>query len=165
VVWGVGGIVALLVYAAASLGAYAITAIEGGLTPWQWAALIVNALGMAWAEGYRGFQQKFSPRVVARAAYLHAEPSPLRLWLAPFFCAGYFDAVPRVRRTVWIGTALIVLAVLAFNAIAQPWRGILDAGVLVGLSWGTVSLLVQALAAVLGAPLRVSPEVPVGARL
>ena len=34
-----------------------------------------------------------------------------------------------------------MFAVLLFNQLPQPWRGILDAGVLVGMIWGTTSLL------------------------
>ena len=141
VIWGVGGIAGLLVYAALSLGRYTLEAIGGGLSPLEWLIFTGNALFMAWAEGYRGFQQRFSPRVAARALYLFQQPTPWRLGLAPLFCAGYFAATPRLARTIWIGTGLIVLAVILFNELQQPWRGILDGGVLVGLAWGTVSLV------------------------
>ncbi len=145
VIWGVGGLAGVLVYAAISLGRYTVDAIAGGLDTPEWLALIANVVFMAWAEGYRGFQRRFSPRVAARALDLYQHPTTARLWLAPFFCTGYFGATGRLRRTVWIGTGLIVLAVLAFSRLPQPWRGILDAGVLAGLVWGTVSLLALAL--------------------
>jgi hypothetical protein len=103
--------------------------------------LVVNTVFMAWAEGYRGFQQRFSPRVAARSLNLYRFPTVPRLVFAPLFCAGFFGATAGLRRTIWIGTVLIVLAVLLFNQLPQPWRGILDAGVLVGLAWGTASLL------------------------
>lgn len=141
VIWGVGGIAAVLVYAASSLGRYTLQAIDGGLTPPEWLALAGVSVFMAWAEGYRGFQRRFSPRVAARALHLYQAPGAWRLLLAPLFCTGYFGATRRLRLTVWIGTALIVGAVLLFNRVPQPWRGILDSGVLVGLCWGTVSLL------------------------
>lgn len=144
VVWGIGGLAAVLVYAAFRLGSYALVAVSMGLSPVEWLVLAGNAIFMAWAEGYRGFQQRFSPRVAARALDLYSRPTPARLWLAPLFCTGYFGATARLRRTVWIGTGLIVLAVLVFNRLPQPWRGILDAGVMVGLIWGTVSLLLAA---------------------
>jgi len=141
VLWGIGGIAAVLVYAAATLGRYALEALVDGLGPVEWFLLVANTAFMAWAEGYRGFQQRFSPRVAARALSLYRSPTLPRLLLAPLFCAGYFSATPRLLRTIWLGTGLIVLAVLLFNQLPQPWRGILDAGVLVGMIWGTTSLL------------------------
>ena len=120
---------------------------------------------MAWAEGYRGFQLRFSPRVAARALHVYEHPTLPRLLFAPLFCTGYFDATARLKGTVWIGTTLIVLAVLLFNRMPQPWRGILDAGVMVGLSWGTVSLLVAAWATWRQRRALVAAEVPAMARL
>jgi hypothetical protein len=144
VAWGIAGIAAVLVYAALTLGGHAARAMAAGLGPVEWLLMLANAIFMAWAEGYRGFQQRFSPRVAARALDLYDYPTLPRLLLAPLFCAGYFGATARLRRTIWIGTALIVLAVLVFSRLPQPWRGILDAGVMVGLLWGTTSLLAAA---------------------
>jgi hypothetical protein len=143
VVWGIGGVAAVLVYAAISLGRYAQEAVAAGLGPTEWLVLVVNAAVMAWAEGYRGFQRRFSPRVAARALNLFLHPTVLRLMLAPLFCAGYFGATVRLGRAIWIGTGCILLAVLLFSQLPQPWRGILDAGVLVGMVWGTITLLVM----------------------
>ncbi len=144
VVWGIGGIAAVLVYAAFTLGRYALEALVAGLGPVEWLVLVINTAFMAWAEGYRGFQQRFSPRVAARALNLYRDPTLPRLWLAPLFCAGFFGATPRLLRTIWFGTGLILVAIMLFNQLPQPWRGILDAGVLVGMIWGTTSLLVAA---------------------
>jgi hypothetical protein len=165
VIWGVAGIGAVLVYAAVSLGSYAFQALAAGLAPLQWLLLVVNTGFMAWAEGYRGFQQRFSPRVAARALDLYDHPTALRLLLAPLFCVGYFGATPRLQRTVWLGTGLIVLAVLAFNRLDQPWRGILDAGVMVGMIWGTVTLLWASWATFRGRRAMVGAEVPAAAGL
>jgi len=71
----------------------------------------------------------------------------------------------RLQRTTWIGTGLIVLAVLIFNQLSQPWRGILDAGVLVGLVWGTTSLLAAAWTTFRERREIVPAEVPAGAGL
>lgn len=165
VVWGVAGIAAVLVYAATSLGSHALHALETGLGVVHWLVLVVNTTFMAWAEGYRGFQQRFSPRVAARALDLYLRPTPARLLLAPLFCVGYFGATPRLQRTIWFGTGLIVLAVVAFNRLDQPWRGVLDAGVMVGLMWGTVSLLWASWTTFRDRRALVAPEVPVPAGL
>ena len=160
VIWGVGGIAGLLVYAALSLERYTLGAISGGLSPFEWLLFTGNGLFMAWVEGYRGFQQRFSPRVAARALHLYQHPTPWRLGLAPLFCAGYFAATPRLARTIWIGTGLIVVAVILFNELQQPWRGILDGGVLVGLAWGIVSLLAATGAMLRQRRGRVPAEIP-----
>ncbi|MBL8200224.1 MAG: hypothetical protein JNK40_04555 [Chromatiales bacterium] len=165
VVWGVAGVAAVLVYAAVSLGGHALQALAAGLAPLEWGVLVVNAACMAWAEGYRGFQQRFSPRVAARALALYEHPTTVRLLLAPLFCVGYFGATVRLQRTVWLGTGLIVLAVLAFNRLDQPWRGILDAGVMVGLMWGTLSLVWASWATFRGRRAMVAAEVPAAAGL
>jgi hypothetical protein len=45
-------------------------------------------------------------------------------------------------RTVAVAWGLAGLsAVLLINLLGQPWRGIIDSGVVVGLSWGLASLL------------------------
>lgn len=163
--WGIAGIAAVLVYAAFSLAVYAAEAVAGGLAPLEWLLLAANCAFMAWAEGYRGFQMRFSPRVAARALHVYEYPTLLRQLFAPLFCTGYFGATARLKRTVWIGTLLIVLAVLLFNQVPQPWRGILDAGVVVGLSWGTVSLPVAAWATWRRRTALVAAEVPAMARL
>lgn len=165
VAWGLAGVGAVLVYAAASLGGYTVQALAAGLGPLEWLVLGVNMVFMAWAEGYRGFQLRFSPRVAARALALYEHPTPLRLLLAPWFCVGYFGATPRLQRTVWAGTGLILLAVLAFNRLDQPWRGILDAGVMVGLLWGTVSLTWASWATFRCRRAMVAAEVPAAAGL
>ena len=41
-------------------------------------------------------------------------------------------------------TVMIVVLVIVFHMLDQPWRGILDAGVVVGLSWGIVTLVISA---------------------
>jgi hypothetical protein len=139
--WGVLGVAGILLFAVYRLTPYAIAAIAGGLTPLQWLVLAANTAFMAWSEGYRGFQCRFSPRVAARALHLLLHPTPLRALLAPVFCIGYFHASRRGMVAVWAGTLAIVGVVLLVQLLSQPWRGILDAGVVVGLTWGLVSFL------------------------
>jgi hypothetical protein len=139
--WGVAGVALVLVYAATRLSVLALEAIRAGLAIHEWGLLLVSVTGMAWAEGYRGFQQRFAPRVAARAWHLSRQPTWPRVLLAPLFCSGFFAATPRVLRLTWVGAALIVLAVVLVDGLSQPWRGILDAGVVAGLLWGTVALL------------------------
>jgi hypothetical protein len=138
--WGVLGIAAVLLFAIVRLAQQSLAAVDGGLDMLQWAVVIINVVFMAWSEGYRGFQRRFSPRVAARALYLYQNKVPIRTkLLAPLFCVGYFDARPRARLGAWLGTLGIIVLVLLVQQLDQPWRGIVDVGVVVGLGWGLVS--------------------------
>jgi hypothetical protein len=72
VAWGLGGILLLLVQAIARLAPRAVEAMESGLGGGQWALLVLWVAFSAYAEAYRGFHLRFSPRVVARAHHLAA---------------------------------------------------------------------------------------------
>jgi hypothetical protein len=138
--WGVLGFMAVLVFAIARLSVYAWEAVAAGLTGFQWFVLLLNLVFMAYSEGYRGFQLGFSPRLAARALYLYRNPSFLTALLAPLFCVGYMNAGLRVKVVVWCATIGIVVLVVLVNLLVQPWRGIIDAGVVLGLTWGLISL-------------------------
>ena len=128
----------------------------------HWSALAFSIIYMAYAEGYKGFHLGFAPRVVARARYLAANPRPLHVLLAPLFCMGYIYAT-RKRQMLSIAlTVMIICFVLIARMMPQPWRGILDAGVVVGLSIGVLSI-VYFLIVSTGNPSRLSipVEVPV----
>ncbi len=165
IVWGVGAIAALLVFVVVRLGQIAWEAIAGGMSVTAWLLLLANCAFLAYAEGYRGFQLRFSPRVAARALYLAQQPSPLRVALAPLFCTGYFEASPRVLRTTWVGTALIIFLVIVVQRLPQPWRGVVDAGVVVGIGWGVVSLIIATARTFAERRFLISPELPAGASL
>lgn len=162
-IWGLLGVTLLLGSAVGRLLPKAIQALRSPLSPAQWALLVAWVAVMAFLEGYRGFQQGFSPRVAARARHLRDHPSGLRVALAPLFLMGYFGAPPR-RRAVAIGVTLAVVGlVVLVRFLAQPWRGIVDAGVVVGLLWGLVSMLLFSARDLGGSePPRVDPEVTAG---
>lgn len=141
-IWGIAGVILLLGYAIVRLTPIVIEALGYELNWYHWGVLVINLLVVAYAEGYRGFQQGFSPRVAARAKYLSQHPNLWHSFLAPFYCLGYFQTTPRRQRATWLLTAGIILLILLVHRLAQPWRGIIDAGVVVGLAWGLVSLLI-----------------------
>jgi hypothetical protein len=146
--WGLLGVIALIGSAVLRLSPRVFELDSYSLSAVQWIVLIVFTPYMAYAEGYRGFHQNFAPRVVARALYLREtdrhESAPLKtlmLLLAPAFCMGFFYATRRRLLTSWLVTSAIVALVLAISHTAQPWRGIVDAGVITGLVVGIASLL------------------------
>lgn len=160
--WGLLGVTALLGSAVGRLLPKAVEALRSPLSPLQWISLLGWVGFMAFAEGYRGFQQGFSPRVAARARYLRDRPTALRVLLAPFFVMAYFGA-PARRRVVALGvTSFVVLLVVLVRHVPQPWRGIIDAGVVVGLAWGLLTVLLESVRALGSAGPAVDPEVTGG---
>ncbi|HEY6010586.1 MAG TPA: hypothetical protein VIX18_03865, partial [Nitrospirota bacterium] len=111
--WGLGGVLLLLVSAVYRLTPLAIEAFTYEWSWVHWLSLALMTFFMAYAEGYRAFQQGFSPRVAARARHLRDHPNALHAVLAPFFCMAYFHA-PKRRRIVSISVTagIIVLVIL-----------------------------------------------------
>lgn len=158
-VWGFGGAFSLIAFAVWRLTPYGIEAPGHFMSTLQWFFYIASIAYMLYAEGYRGFQCGFSPRAAARTLYLTKNPSALRLALAPLFVMGYFDATRKRIITTYLLTTMIIGLVLVVRLLEQPWRGIVDAGVVAGLIYGLGSML-YFLAQVLTTDTRYSPEVP-----
>ena len=139
--WGVGGVLLLLVFAIYRLAPMAMALENSPMNQVHWLALIFSVVYMAYAEGYKGFHLGFAPRVVSRANYLRENPRPVHILLAPLFCMGFIYTT-RKRKLLSIGlTIMIICFILIAQILPQPWRGIVDAGVVVGLAIGTASIL------------------------
>jgi hypothetical protein len=159
-VWGVLGISLLLGSAIYRLTLVALDTFTYTLTPLQWAFLLVFLLFMLYFEGYRGFHLSFSPRVAARARYLTDNPHVGHSLLAPVFCMGFFHTTRRRMITSSALTLMIISFVVIVHGLAQPWRGIIDIGVVAGLAWGLVTILFFATTAFTSDGFEHSPEVP-----
>ena len=147
--WGVLGVLALLGNAMYRLAPLAWEPLENGmLSGWVLGLYIFSVVFNAYAEGYRGFHKAYSPRVVARAIHLGHHPKPLHVLLAPVFCMALFHATRKRLIISWTLLVAIVAVVILIRQLAQPWRGIVDAGVVVGLGWGSLSIIVLYLRAV-----------------
>jgi hypothetical protein len=158
--WGLAGVMFLLGSAIYRLSLLAVDAFSYAFLWYHWFALILIVFFMAYVEGYRAFQQAFSPRVAARARYLRDHPNTIHAIFAPLFCMAYFHANRRRQITSILVTAGIIVLVIAVRFLDQPWRGIIDGGVVVGLAWGLVSLVVFAYRAFTAGTFPYSPEVP-----
>ncbi|MBX2885067.1 MAG: hypothetical protein KTR32_34235 [Granulosicoccus sp.] len=156
--WGIGGFIAILVIALDRLIPVTLSAFDWNFTWWHWVLLVGNTLAMAYYEGYKGFQRGYSPRVAARARYLHDQGAATDCLLAPLFCMSFYAAPKRRKIATWVLTLFITLMIILFQYLPQPTRGILDAGVVVGLSWGLIATLYYAFAAFSGS-LNVDHEV------
>ncbi len=120
-IWGILGIIVLVGRALWRLTPIALEPIaDGSLTPFHWVVMGAWIVFNAYAEGYRGFHRRFSPRTVARAFYLVDNPSPLRVILAPAFCMGLFGATRKVFITAWAVVIMVVLLVMLIRVLDQP---------------------------------------------
>lgn len=139
-IWGVGGIVALLGEAILRLLPLGLAPLlSGELTLQQGALYVVVIAFFGFAEGYRGFQRAFSPRAAARALWLSDHGSTAQKALAPLFCMALLWATRRRLIVNWLLVIGIVALILLVGQVPQPYRGMIDGGVVVGLSWGVVA--------------------------
>ena len=140
-IWGVGGVLLLLLFAIYRLAPMAYALQDEIMSFFHWPLLLLSVTYMAYAEGFKGFHLGFAPRVVKRALYLRQNPKVSHVVFATLFCMGYIHATKR-RKISSLGlTGLIVCFVIAVRLLPQPWRGILDAGVVTGLTIGCFSIM------------------------
>lgn len=158
-VWGIVGVIGLLSFAVSRVLEPTIEARAYEMGFWHYLVMVVWTLFMAYSEGYKGFQKGFSPRVASRCMYLVDHCTWLRFCLAPWFCLGFFHTTRRRQITVIAVLIAITLVVILFRMIDQPWRGILDLGVVVGLSWGVVSTVVYTIRFAMAAEVLHDPQV------
>jgi len=143
--WGAFGVVAYLSFGVSKVVPIVLEGINTIAEPWEWALLAVTLLFFAYVEGYRGFQLGFSPRVVSRSWCVAEDNEDAPLWhkiLAPAFCIGYFHGTTKRVATSWGVTTVIFLVVIGVKQLGNPYRAIIDAGVIVGLVWGIVSIII-----------------------
>jgi hypothetical protein len=158
--WGILGITYSLGKAIHGMRTHVEKAFSEPFTLLHWAALIGFCFFMLYFEGYKGFQKKYSPRTAARARYLRDNPNILHSLLAPLFCMGYFFANRKTKLKAYILTIGIALLVMSMNKCPQPWRGIIDLGVMLGLSWGLVAFWIFSYQALTQKDYPHSPETP-----
>jgi hypothetical protein len=124
------------------------------------------AFGAAWmvfivyVEGYRAFQKRFSPRVVARALHLAEHPRPLHVILAPLYVMALLHTTRRRLIGSWILVAGIVAVILLVRALPPVWRALIDAGVALALAWGTAVMIAYFAKGLAGHPMPVGPDLP-----
>lgn len=157
--WAIIGITLVFVSAIVRLAPYAIEALRTGLSVGSWITLLVWCGFMLFTEGYKGFQKQFSPRFAARALYLINNPRPAHLLLAPLFCAGFIHTTSRRKLSVLLLSLGIVLLVVGVRHVTQPWRGIIDIGVIAGLLYGLATIYYLTIKAMITKSHAADPEV------
>lgn len=160
-VWGVGGVFLLVGRAVVRLAPMALEPFTNGSAEvWHWFLVVGWTLLMLWSEGYRGFQKAFAPRVVARAFWAGANPTVWRVILAPLFSMALFHATRKRIMIQWSLVTAIVAAVMLVGLLPQPYRGIVDFGVVAGLLWGLVAMGFFLVRALVGRPIQIDPALP-----
>ncbi len=148
--WGFIGVCLFLGSAIFRLSLISSQLDVNNLSVFNWLVMLAWILFMAYFEGYKGFQKGFSPRVAARLYFLLENVTYKRLLLAPLFCLGFFDAERKRIIFIYCLTLAIFLMVRFVEQVPMPWRGILDVGVVVGLSWGLLSVTFYSIKAFAG---------------
>lgn len=162
-IWGIGAWVLLFVDCISTLAPRALDPFrKGGLSTGQWIAYAAIALSIWLCEGLGAFQRSFSPLLVRRARELVPSSSCLELVLSPGFVAGLFAARPVRLVKSWLLIAVLVPGLaLTVPFMPYPWRESVDAGVVLGLGWGTAVILVHSARVILtGRWPEVSPDLP-----
>ena len=142
--WGIIGVLAILLFAIVRLSLRVVDMLSYPLNLWQWLGLILFALYMAYAEGYKGFHLNFAPRVITRARIFRESnsfKSSLYVILAPLLCMGYIHSTKKRKLISLLLTSAIIILVLLVSRLPQPWRGIVDVGVVLGLFLGVSSIV------------------------
>lgn len=160
VLWGLGGVCLLLVIAIIRLTDIALDSLHYQFAWYHWLILLGNVAFMAYSEGYKGFQKAYSPRLAARIRYLRDNPRLSHSLLAPLFGMGYLHTTRRRLIVSYLLTAVIIVFIIIVHQLPQPWRGILDVGVVVGLSWGLISILAYSWQALRWSDFPYSAELP-----
>ena len=140
-IWGVAGACTVLGFAIFRMAGHVVEGFGQLLHAIHYVVMVPWLFFMLYREGYKGFQKGYSPRVAARANYLRTHATPLRTIFAPLFCMGFFDSTKKRKIVIWILLLGIATLVILFQFIPQPWRGVLDLGVVLGLSWGVAATL------------------------
>ena len=159
-IWGVTGACMLLGFAVLRMFRQVSEGFTHELGIAHYAVMIPWLFFMLYSEGYKGFQKGYSPRVAARAIFLREKSTLIRAIFAPLFCMGFFDSTK--KRKIVLGCLIlgITTLVILFQYIPQPWRGVLDLGVVLGLSWGILATLFFFFKYWFGDATDADPEVP-----
>jgi hypothetical protein len=142
--WGISGVLLILLSAIVRLSVRVFEMYSSPLSVLQWLLLVIFSLYMAYAEGYKGFHLNFAPRVISRAQIFLVENNLnnfIYIVFAPLLCMGYIYSTKKRKVVSFLLTGAIIILVLLVRLLPQPWRGIIDAGVVLGLCLGTTSIV------------------------
>jgi hypothetical protein len=106
-----------------------------------WSATFIWCCLMAYYEGYKGFYLKFCPVVVERSFTLEDPVLSPSVILGGPYAMGLFKADKHRLITSWTLLFMIFWMIKLVKLLPYPYRAMVDAGVLVGISCGILSLV------------------------
>ena len=140
-IYSIGGVIAIFSSAIYRLYPHVHESISYEFSILNWIVLTAYLLIMIIGKGYFALHRGFVPRVISRSELLIENGNLFDILLAPLYCMGFFKA-PRKRMIIsYVMISFIVTFIVSASKISQPWRGIIDLGVVIGLSLGILSLL------------------------
>jgi hypothetical protein len=159
--WGVAQVISILANAIRRLFPIAIEPfIQKEMKIYHWVMYAGWFIIMLYSEGYKAFQQKFSPLVVKRAYTLYENPSVMNYLLAGPYSMGLFGATKKRMSVTWSITIGVFAIVGIVKKLPYPYRSIIDAGVVGGLSYGMTSTLVYLIRGMCGKVPDIDPCLP-----
>jgi len=155
--WGSFGVIYILAKAITRVLPIALEPLYASsslrLSPVQWSLYALSCIVFAYAEGYKGFHKKFAPLVVKRSFTLVIGTpqgnNPINYLLAPLYSMGLWGATAKRLKVSWGLNLGIVMVVALVKKLPAAPRCILDAGVVVGLTVGSASILYHFLSSLL----------------
>lgn len=140
-IYSIGGVIAIFSSAIYRLYPHVHESFSYEFSALNWFVLIVYLIIMIVGKGYFALHRSFVPRVIDRSEFLINNGNLLDKLLAPLYCMGFFKA-PKKRMIIsYLMISIIISFIVSASKISQPWRGIIDSGVIIGLSLGIFSLL------------------------
>jgi len=140
-IYSIGGVIAIFSSAIYRLYPHVREGFSIDFKTAHWIVLLSYLMVMIVAKGYFALHRSFVPRIINRSELLVKEGKIIDRILAPFFCMGFFRATKKRLITSYSMLIFVVSFIISASKISQPWRGIMDLGVVVGLSLGILSLL------------------------
>ena len=136
---------------------YALWEKNGNLNLIQWISLLLICIFFSYYEGYKGFQLAWSPMLVKRAYHFSSMPKPvitltksllidssIALLLAPMLAGGFICGTIRRYILSWGITIFVIIFVMLMTFLPNEssWKCFIDIGVVIGLTWGLVFILI-----------------------
>jgi len=141
--WGLFGFLATILIAIVRMMPVFSDMLAYSLSPVEISSLVASIILFSVGKGYFAFHRSVSPRFGERARMLRDKPGVLYGGLAPIYCMGIIGAhVSRMLRT-WIMVAIVVALIITVRALPLPWYGIVLAGVVMALAWGSISTTIS----------------------
>ncbi|MFL2859727.1 MAG: hypothetical protein ACJ0BW_03170 [Pontiellaceae bacterium] len=137
--WGFIVISYFILHGLSCVFTYAIELNINDLNWYELTSLIIIVILLTYSEGYKGFQKSFSPRTARRLNSIMLKPTIFRVIFSPLISMGFIESSRKLKYISYGITIMIITFIILIENLSNPWRAIIDFGVLIGLGWGLIS--------------------------